>query len=65
MTKDIDYEEAIRQLENIVHKMESEDLDIDELATVLKSAQKLIKLCKARLTKTDEEIKKILEEDNK
>ena len=65
MTKDIDYEEAIRQLENIVHKMESEDLDIDELATELKTAQKLIKLCKARLTKTDEEIKKILEEDNK
>ncbi len=65
MTKEIDYEEAIRQLENIVHKMESEDLDIDELATELKTAQKLIKLCKARLTKTDEEIKKILEEDNK
>ncbi|MFZ1236108.1 MAG: exodeoxyribonuclease VII small subunit [Prevotella sp.] len=64
MTKEIDYEEAIRQLENIVHKMESEDLDIDELATELKTAQKLIKLCKARLTKTDEEIKKILEEDN-
>ena len=43
--------------------MENEELDIDELTTELKNAQKLIKLCKARLTKVDADIKKILEED--
>ena len=63
MAKEINYEEAARQLENIVQRMENEELDIDELTTELKNAQKLINLCKARLTKVDADIKKILEED--
>jgi exodeoxyribonuclease VII small subunit len=59
--EEIKYEEAIRQLEEIVEKMENNELDIDQLSEQLKKAQALIKLCKDRLTKTDEEIKKILE----
>lgn len=55
------YEEALLQLEHIVHKMEQGDTDIDELADQLKTAQKLIKLCKDKLTKADEEIKKLLD----
>lgn len=57
----VKYEEAVRQLEDIVEKMESGDMDIDSICAQLKIAQKLIKQCKDRLTKTDEEIKKILE----
>lgn len=56
------YEEALRQLEDIVRKMENNEFDIDQLAEQLKKAQKLIALCKSKLTKTDEEIQKILEE---
>lgn len=56
------YEEALRQLEDIVRKMENNEFDIDQLAEQLKKAQKLIMLCKSKLTKTDEEIQKILEE---
>ena len=54
------YEEALQQLETIVHKMESGEYDIDELTEQLKNAQKLIKFCRDKLTKTDAEIKKIL-----
>lgn len=64
MKEEIKYEEAVSQLEDIVRKMEDNELDIDQLGEQLKKAQKLIKLCKDRLTKTDEEIKKILD-DNK
>ena len=60
--QEIKYEEAIAQLEGIVRKMENGNLDIESLTTQLKTAQKLIKLCKDKLTKTDEEIKKILNE---
>ena len=60
MAKEIKYEEALSQLEDIVSKMENEELDIDELTTELKQAQKLVKLCKDKLTKTDKEIKTIL-----
>ena len=61
MKKAPNYEEAVSQLEEIVQKMESGELDIDMMSTELKNAQQLIKLCKDKLTKTDEEIKKILE----
>ena len=57
------YEEALQQLETIVKKMEAGEYDIDELSEQLKQAQKLIKLCKDKLTKTDEDIKKILEKE--
>ena len=62
MAKEIKYEEAVRQLEEIVDKMESDELDLDSMGEQLKKAKTLIRLCKARLTKTDEEIKRILEE---
>ena len=63
MAKEIKYEEALSQLEDIVSKMENEELDIDELTTELKQAQKLVKQCKDKLTKTDKEIKTILKEN--
>lgn len=58
--KEQKYETAMKQLEEIVRKMENGELDIDSLAKELKHAQELIKLCKAKLTKTEEEIKKII-----
>lgn len=61
--KEIKYEEAVAQLEEIVEKMENDELDIDQLSEQLKRAKDLVKLCKAKLTKTDEEIKKLLSED--
>lgn len=61
MKKTPNYEEAVSQLEEIVKRMESGELDIDMMSTELKNAQQLIKLCKDKLTKTEEEIKKILE----
>ena len=57
------YEEAIKELENIVSKIEKNELDIDQLTDRLKEAQKLIKLCKDKLYKTDEEIKAMLSEE--
>jgi exodeoxyribonuclease VII small subunit len=42
--------------------MEAGQYDIDELAAQLKTAQRLIKLCKDKLTKTEAEILKIQSE---
>ena len=60
MTKELNYEEAVKQLEDIVAKMENDELDIDQMSGQLKVAQRLIKQCKDKLTKADAEIKKIL-----
>ena len=59
MNEELKYEEALAQLETIVRKMESNEFDIDELAVQLKTAQQLIKFCKDKLTKTEEELLKI------
>lgn len=59
--KEIKYEEAVKQLEDIVKQLENGELDLDDMSSELKKAQQLIKICKDRLTKTDEGIKKILE----
>ncbi len=63
--KAIKYEEAVRRLEEIVEQMENNELDIDSLSDKLKEAQGLVKSCKDKLTKTDEEIKKLLDADDK
>ena len=57
------YEEAMRQLQEIVRKMENDELDIDQMSDQLKKAQELIKICRDKLTKTDEEIQKLLNAD--
>lgn len=63
MKKEIKYEDSLHELEEISRNMESGEYDVDELATQLKKAQKLIKLCRDKLTKTDQEIQKILSEE--
>ncbi|SEA50917.1 Exodeoxyribonuclease VII small subunit [Segatella bryantii] len=65
MKKNIRYEEAVHRLEEIVEKMENDELDVDSLSDKLKEAQQLIKLCKDKLTKTDENIKKLLNIEKK
>ena len=60
--KEIKYEAAFAELQTIVRKMENDELDIDQMSEQLKRAQELIKFCKDKLTKTNEEIKKILAE---
>ena len=63
MKEEIKYEAAYAELQAIVHRMENDELDIDQMSEQIKHAQLLIKLCKEKLTKTDEEIKKILAEE--
>jgi exodeoxyribonuclease VII small subunit len=65
MKKEMKYEEAVKTLEDIVKKMENGEMDIDMMSEQLKTAQQLAKLCKDKLTKTDDEIKKILDGENK
>ena len=64
-TKKETYSEAMKRLEAIVAQIESNELDIDELAGRLQEAQRLIKYCREKLYKADAEIKKMLDEGSK
>ena len=61
--EEMKYEQAVRELEQIGERMGSDELDIGQLSEQLKGAKTLGKLCKDKLTETDEEIKKLLSED--
>jgi len=56
------YCKSIEKLRAIVANIEQDELDIDELSEKVKEASRLIKVCKEKLFKADEEVKKILEE---
>ena len=57
------YEDALHELENIVQQMENNDLDIDQLTQQLQRAKLLIRQCKKQLTKTNEEIQQLLNDE--
>ena len=56
------YQEAVDKLLLIVNEIENGNLDVDLLSEKVREATRLIKLCKEKLYKVDEEVKKVLEE---
>lgn len=60
MKTKLSYEESMLELENIVSGIETDQVSIDELSTKVKRATELIKLCKQKLYKTEEDIQKVL-----
>lgn len=61
-TKKVSYSEAIAEIEEILEKIENEELDVDELAEKVKRVSVLLKICKEKLTKTNEQVEQILKD---
>lgn len=61
-TQQLTYTQAMQQLKEIVTRLQEPDCEIDMLRDYTKQALELLKFCKARLTETDEELKRLLEE---
>lgn len=62
MEKKISYTEAISELEAIVTEIEEGEITIDTLSEKVKRASELIRICKSKLTSTEEDVNKILGE---
>lgn len=60
--KKLTYQEAVSEIDEILNKIENEELDVDELSAKVKRVSNLIKLCKERLHKTEAEVENILKE---
>ncbi|MDR1499877.1 MAG: exodeoxyribonuclease VII small subunit [Tannerellaceae bacterium] len=58
----VSYNEAVEKLSAIVADIEKGELDVDILSKKVKEATLLVKLCKDKLFKVDEEVKKALKE---
>jgi exodeoxyribonuclease VII small subunit len=56
------YTEAFDELQNIVSEIEQGEISVDELSEKVKRAAFLIKICKQKLTSTEEDVDRILRE---
>lgn len=56
------YREAITEVEEILASIENDELDVDELAEKVKKVTQLLKFCKDKLYKTQEEVENVLKE---
>jgi exodeoxyribonuclease VII small subunit len=60
--KAVTYNEAMAEVEEILEKIENEELDVDDLAEKVKRVAVLLKICKDKLLKTNEQVEQILKE---
>lgn len=58
----ISYSEALAELERILAGLRSEQCDVDTLVERTRRASFLLTLCRSKLTRTEEELAKVLEE---
>ena len=55
------YNKAIKRLEEIVAKIENEEIDVDELSDKVKEAVELITACKEKIEKAEMEVKRVVD----
>jgi exodeoxyribonuclease VII small subunit len=60
--KEFSFKNAVIEIEEILQKIESGDLDIDKLSVEVRRASELIKECQKKLRSTEEEINSIFKE---
>lgn len=58
---EVKYSKSIEKLEEIIEKIESEEIDVDELSAKVKEAVSLIKTCKNKIEKAELEVKKVVD----
>ncbi len=58
------YQEAIAEIEEILLKMENEEMDVDDLSEKVKRVSLLIRTCREKLLQTESEVEKVLKEIN-
>lgn len=58
--EELSYDKAFEELQQIVRDMEEGEIGVDELSIKVKRASELIKVCKTKLSSTEEDVSKIL-----
>jgi exodeoxyribonuclease VII small subunit len=65
MEKNLTYEDAFNELQEIAQEIESENVAVDVLAQKVKRASELITYCQDKLRSTEKEVNKIIEQMDK
>ena len=56
----IGYADAMQELEAILDELEGDELDVDVLAERVRRASELIKLCRSRITRAQDDVARIV-----
>ena len=59
--KDYTYTQAMQRLEAILAQLEEGSSNVDTLADLVKEAAELVKFCRAKLRKTEDEVQNAFE----
>ena len=60
---EISYSQAVKEIEDILSKINDREFDVDKLGSEVKRAAELIKLCRQKLRKVETEVENVLKED--
>jgi len=60
--KTLKYKDAENELADILEDLQSERIDVDEIAARVKRAVELIRLCKEKIQHTEMEVKKVIKD---
>jgi len=58
--KKVSFGEAVAEVEEILARLEAEEIDIDDLSREVKRAVDLIKICRDKLDRTDSEVRELV-----
>lgn len=58
---DLRFGEAIEELESTLQRVESEEIDIDDLADELKNAAQLLEICREKIRQAELEVTQIVQ----
>ena len=64
MAKTVKFEEQIKELESIINELESGEVDLDTSIEKYNKAMSLVKSCDEKLKKIDEQVYKLVTENN-
>ncbi len=62
MDTEFSYAKSLSEIEHIIRQIEAKEIDVDQLSEKVKRLSNLIKACKAKLYKTEEEVRDIIED---
>lgn len=60
--KDIPYSKAVQELEKIISEIENDETELDQMMEKVKRAAELIRYCRQKLLRTEDEVSNVLTE---
>ena len=64
MEKKVKFEDQIKELESIINELENGEVDLDTSIEKYTKAMRLVKSCDEKLKKIDEQVSKLVTENN-